>query len=133
MTGASPFASNGERVVFGQRLMQAASDLFLGHMVGVRGRHYFVRQLRDVKVRPMVELFTPANMRGYARNCGRALARDHARSGDPAILAGYIGSGRVFADAVAAFAVAYADQNAHDHAALVEAVRGGRLEAYLEE
>jgi hypothetical protein len=92
-----------------------------------------LRQLRDVKVRPMGELFTPANMRGYAQSWGRALARDHARSGDPAILAGYIGSGRVFADAVAAFAVAYADQNAHDHGAMVEAVRGGRLEAYLED
>ena len=131
--GASPFVSNGERVVFGQRLMQAASDLFLGHMVGVRGRHYYVRQLRDVKVRPMVELFTPANMSGYARNCGSALARGHARSGDPAIIAGYIGSGRAFADAVAEFAVAYTDQNARDHAAMVEAVRGGRLDAYLEE
>ena len=71
--------------------MQAASDVFLGHMVGVRGRHFYVRQLRDVKVRPMVEIFTPANMRGFARNCAWALARAHARSGDPAIISGYIG------------------------------------------
>ncbi len=119
--------------MFGQRLMQAASDVFLGHMVGVRRRHFYVRQLRDVKVRPMVELFTPANMSRYARNCGWALARDHARSGDPAILAGYIGGGRVFAGAIADFAVAYADQNEHDHAAMVEAVREGRLEAHFEE
>ena len=113
--------------------MQAASDVFLGHMVGVRGRHYYVRQLRDVKVRPMVELYTPANMAEYAGHCGRALARAHARSGDPALLTGYIGKGGVLATAIADFAVAYADQNDRDHAALVEAVRAGRLEAYVEE
>jgi uncharacterized protein (DUF2252 family) len=131
--GRSPFASDGERVVFGQRLVQAASDLFLGHMVGVRGRHYYVRQLRDVKIRPMVEIYTPENMRGYARNVGAALARAHARSGDAAVIAGYVGKGGVLATAIADFAVAYADQNERDHAALVEAVREGRLEAYLEE
>ena len=131
--GSSPFASNGERVVFGQRLMQAASDIFLGHMVGVRGRHYYVRQLRDVKVRPMVEIFTPANMLGFARNCAWALAAAHARSGDPAIIAGYIGKGPALAEAIAEFAIAYADQNERDHASLIEAVRQGRLEAYFEE
>jgi uncharacterized protein (DUF2252 family) len=131
--GRSPFASDGERVVFGQRLMQAASDLFLGHMVGKRGLHYYVRQLRDVKVRPMVELYTPANMADYARSCGSALARAHARSGDPAIISGYIGGGRVFSDAMAEFAVAYADQSEEDHASLVEAVRAGRVEAFFEE
>jgi uncharacterized protein (DUF2252 family) len=131
--GANPFGSDGERVVVGQRLMQAASDVFLGHMVGVAGRHYYVRQLRDVKVRPMVEIYTPANMADYARSCGIALARAHARSGDPAILAGYLGKGGAFGDALASFAVAYADQNERDHAALVEAVRVGRVEAQLEE
>ena len=130
---AKPFTSHGLRVVVGQRLMQAASDIFLGHMVGVRGRHFYVRQLRDVKVRPMVEIFTPSNMRGYARNCGWALARAHARSGDPAIIAGYIGGGDAFADAIATFAMAYADQNGLDHARLVEAVRDGRVEAVFED
>jgi uncharacterized protein (DUF2252 family) len=131
--GLSPFSSDGERVVFGQRLMQAASDVFLGHMVGVRERHYYVRQLRDVKIRPMVEIYTPANMADYARSCGIALARAHARSGDPAIVAGYIGKGRVLADSIAAFAVTYADQNQRDHAALVDAVRDGRVEVQFEE
>jgi len=131
--GGTPFASHGERVVVGQRLMQAASDIFLGHMVGVRGRHFYVRQLRDVKVRPMVEVFTPANMRNFARNCAWALARAHARSGDPAVLAGYIGGGGVLADAIATFAVAYAEQNLRDHALLVEAVRDGRVEATFED
>ena len=129
----NPFASHGERVVVGQRLMQAASDLFLGHMVGVRKRQFYVRQLRDVKVRPMVEVFSPANMRGFARNCAWALARAHARSGDPAVMAGYIGRGSVFADAIAAFAVAYAEQNGRDHSRLVEAIRDGTVEATFQD
>ena len=115
--------------VFGQRLMQAASDVFLGHMIGVKERHYYVRQLRDVKVRPMVEIYTPANMADYARSCGIALARAHARSGDPAILAGYIGKGRALADAIATFAVAYADQNEQDFEAFSAAADSGRIEA----
>lgn len=127
-----PFASHGERVVFGQRLMQAASDIFLGHYVGVEGGQYYVRQLRDVKVKPLVEIFSAANMLGFARNCGWALAKAHARSGDPAIIAGYIGKGTVFADAVATFAEAYADQNERDHAGLIEAIREGRIDAYME-
>ncbi len=131
--GRSPFKTDGERVVVGQRLMQAASDLFLGHMVGVRRRHFYVRQLRDVKVRPMVELFTPANMADYARRCGIALARAHARSGDAATISGYIGKGGVFSDAIASFSTAYADQNEQDHAALLAAVREGRVEAVFED
>ena len=131
--GASPFASDGERVVFGQRLMQAASDLFLGHMVGVRGIHYYARQLRDVKVRPMVEAYNPRNMADYARSCGIALARAHARSGDPAVIAGYGGKGAAVSDAIADFAVAYADQNERDHAAFLEAARAGRFEVHMED
>ena len=123
------FASNGERVVLGQRLMQAASDVFLGHLVSPTGQHLYVRQLRDVKVKPMVEIFNPQNMLGFARNTGWALARAHARSGDAAVIAGYIGKGDVLADAIAEFAMAYADQNERDHAALVAAVRAGRIEA----
>ena len=132
-TGQTRDVSHGERVVVGQRVMQAASDVFLGHMVGVRKRHFHVRQLRDVKVRPMVEVFTPGNMRGYARNCGWALARAHARSGDPAIVAGYIGGGSVQAEAIADFSVAYAEQNGRDHARLAEAIRDGTVEAVFQD
>lgn len=127
-----PFASHGERVVFGQRLMQAASDIFLGHYINLEGKQCYVRQLRDVKVKPLVEIFNAANMLGFARNCGWALAKAHARSGDPAVIAGYIGKGSVFADAVAAFAEAYADQNEKDHALLINAIRDGRIDAYTE-
>ena len=81
----------------------------------------------------MVEVFSPANMRGFARNCAWALARAHARSGDPSVIAGYIGRGSVLADAIAAFAVAYAEQNRRDHARLVEAIRDGTVEATLQD
>ena len=131
--GAPAFASHGARVVFGQRLMQAASDVFLGHLVGADGKHFYIRQLRDVKVEPMVEIFTPPNMLGYARDTGWALARAHARSGDAALIAGYIGKGDAFAHAVAAFAMDYAEQNQRDHAALLAAVRAGRIDATMEE
>ena len=126
------YASNGQRVVFGQRLMQAASDVFLGHLVGADGRHFYVRQLRDVKVKPMIEIFSAQNMLGFARSTGWALAGAHARSGDPALIAGYIGKGEAFADAIAEFAVDYAQRNALDHAALIAAVRSGRVEAESE-
>jgi uncharacterized protein (DUF2252 family) len=126
------FASDGERVVFGQRLMQAASDVFLGHMVSPLGQHLYVRQLRDVKVKSMIEIFTPQDMLGFARNTARALARAHARSGDAAVIAGYIGKGNVLADAIAEFALDYAEQNQRDHAALVAAVRSGRIDAEME-
>jgi len=131
--GASPFRTQGERVVFGQRLMQAASDLFLGHFTAESGNHHYVRQLRDVKVRPMVELYTPANMAHYAATCGDALAKAHSRSGDPAVLSGYLGGGRVMARAIADFAIAYADQNEADFARLGDAVRESRMEAQFEQ
>jgi uncharacterized protein (DUF2252 family) len=124
---------NGERVVAGQRLMQAASDFFLGHFVSQADRHYYVRQLRDVKVKPLVEIFNPEHMHGYARNCAWALARAHARSGDPAIIAGYIGKGGVFAEAISQFAAAYSEQNLQDYEQLREAVRDGRIEIVTEE
>lgn len=101
-------------------------------MVGLKGQHFYVRQLRDVKVKPLVEIFTPQNMLGFARSTGHALARAHARSGDPAVIAGYIGKGDAFCEAIAEFGVAYADQNERDHAALVAAVRAGRVEAVTE-
>ncbi len=123
--------TNGARVVIGQRIMQSSSDVFLGHYVGVGepNKHYYVRQLRDVKIRPMVEIFTPANMLNYARNCGWALALAHARSGDAAIIAGYIGKGKKFPRAIGQFASSYHDQNISDHKILIEAIRDGIIEA----
>jgi hypothetical protein len=112
--------------------MQAASDIFLGHYVGDTGRHFYVRQLRDVKVKPPVEIFDPKHMLGFARNCGWALARAHAKSGDPAIIAGYIGKGSVFPNAIAQFADAYMKQNLADHARMGEAIKAGTIEAHAE-
>jgi hypothetical protein len=128
--GLSPFAHHGERVVFGQRLMQAAADNFLGWTTGnIQGRQFYVRQLRDAKIKPLVEIMKPVNLVNYAKACGWALARAHKRSGDAVMLAAYMGSGTTFEDAMTGFADAYADQNERDHAALVAAVRSGRLEA----
>jgi uncharacterized protein (DUF2252 family) len=123
--------SHGERVVTGQRIMQAATDVFLGHYVGEGGKHFYVRQLRDVKVKPMIEIFNHNNMMGFARNCGWALARAHARSGDPAIIAGYIGKGNVLPKAIAEFADAYREQNQLDHGKLLQAIKEGRIDAEI--
>ena len=131
--GASPYANRGQRVVVGQRLMQAASDLFLGWTVGPQGRHFYVRQLRDMKLKPLTELFTPQTMREYAKACGWALARAHARSGAPGLIAGYLGKSEAFDEALADFAVAYADQNERDWEALRKAVRDGRIKVQAEE
>jgi hypothetical protein len=121
--------TNGARVVIGQRIMQSSSDVFLGHYVADTDKHYYVRQLRDVKIRPMVEIFSPANMLNYARNCGWALALAHSRSGDAAIIAGYIGKGKKFPKAIGEFAGKYREQNNQDHKALIDAIRDGIIEA----
>jgi uncharacterized protein (DUF2252 family) len=130
--GASTFANHGQRVVNGYRLMQPASDMFLGWTQGPR-RHYFVRQLRDIKISVRVETFGAAEMRLYATWCGRALALSHARSGGSATLSGYMGKSDAFDRAIAAFSMAYADQNEKDHAALERAVRSGKVKAVFEE
>jgi len=130
--GANPYPNHGERVVVGQQIMQAASDLFLGWTEGDAGRNFYVRQLRDVKVKPAVELMKPVNLRDYARICGWALARAHARSGDAVTLTGYLGKGQAFEDALTEFASDYADQSERDHALLKKAVRAGRVEARSE-
>jgi uncharacterized protein (DUF2252 family) len=129
--GASPFGHAGQRVVVGQRVMQAASDIFLGWTTGAGAgkRHFFLRQLSDAKIKPVVEIMKEANLKGYARLCGMALARAHARSGDAAVLTGYMGKSTAFEDTLADFGVAYADQNERDHAALLNAIRSGRVEA----
>jgi len=130
--GASAHANHGQRVVVGQRLMQSASDMFLGWGVGLNGRHFYVRQLRDMKTSAIIEDFDAADLRAYGRVCGWALARAHARSGDPAKIAGYLGSSEVFDHAMCDFAVAYADQAQRDHRAFVRAVRQGKVNAIVE-
>jgi hypothetical protein len=131
--GKSIYRNHGQRVVNGYRLMQSASDIFLGWTKGKLGRHFYIRQLRDMKVGPMVELFGPGMMSQYAEICAWALARAHARSGAPAQISGYLGRSDAFDKAIAAFSVAYADQSERDHAALKKAVRSGRLEVLTEE
>jgi uncharacterized protein (DUF2252 family) len=126
-----PHKHHGERVVIGQRLMQSASDIFLGWFTGsgAAHRHFYMRQLRDAKVTPLVDTFDPLRMKAYAAATGMALARAHARSGDAAMLSGYMGTGKTFDEALATFGERYADQNERDHAKLLEAVRDGRIEA----
>jgi uncharacterized protein (DUF2252 family) len=131
--GRMPMRHHGERVVFGQRLLQASSDIFLGWMTGrLSGRHFYVRQLRDAKIKPVVEVMRPGNLVAYAGACGWALARAHKRSADAVRITGYLGAGDAFDLAMGRFAAAYADQNERDHAALLAAVRSGRLEARLD-
>jgi uncharacterized protein (DUF2252 family) len=130
--GASPYPNQGQRVVMGQRLMLSASDIFLGWVEGKDGNHFYIRQMRDMKMKALVELFTPSVMNQYAELCGWALAGAHARSGDAAKIAGYLGKKGDFDVALADFSEAYADQNEKDYQALVQAVQKGRLEVYLE-
>jgi len=129
--GKSLHANHGQRVVEGQRLMQAASDVFLGWMVAKNGGHYYVRQLRDMKMSAVIEDWDTRLLRQYARMCAQALARAHARSGDAAVIAGYMGSGGSFDDAIGEFAVEYSDQACNDHRAFVQAIRDKRIEAII--
>lgn len=131
--GKGPFEHNGQRVVMGQRLMQAASDLFLGWTTGRKGRQFYLRQLRDMKAKPMIEIYKPKHLLEYARHCGTALANAHARSGDSAMISGYLGNADNFDEAIADFAVAYADQTERDHERLTDAVRSGQIEAVTDE
>ena len=125
--GKSPYPNHGQRVVNGYRFLQSASDLFLGWTVGPRGRHFYVRQLNDTKVKPMVDEFSQSEMLQYADLCGRTVAKAHARSGQPAEISGYLGKSDGFDQAIADFSIAYADQTERDHKCLVKAVREGRL------
>jgi uncharacterized protein (DUF2252 family) len=131
--GGSRFKSHGRRVVEGQRLMQAASYIFLGWCPAVgfdgRDRDFYLRQLWDWKGSADVEAMNPVAMGIYARMCGWTLARAHARSGDRIALAGYLGASDVFDQAIAEFSELYADQSESDHAALVAAIDSGRLGA----
>ena len=132
--GASVFSNHGQRVVDGYRLMQPASDMFLGWGQGVRNHlDYFVRLLRDIKISIRVETFGTPELDLYATWCGRALALSHARSGTSGLLSGYMGGSDTFDKAIAAFSLAYADQSESDHAALERAVRKGKVKAVFEE
>ncbi|AWI30053.1 DUF2252 domain-containing protein [Streptomyces sp. ICN441] len=125
----SAYRHQGQRVVAGQRLLQAASDIFLGWVSGPGGRHYYWRQLRDMKGSADVATMSPALLRDYAALCGRALARAHARSGERIAIAAYLGSSDGFERAMGDFALAYADRTAEDHKALCAAIGSGAVEA----
>jgi Uncharacterized protein conserved in bacteria (DUF2252) len=129
--GASTFANRGQRVVEGQRLMQAASDILLGWIraTDIDGitRDFYVRQLWDQKGSALVEAMKPKAMQLYAELCGRTLAKAHARSGDAIAIASYLGAGDQFDRALASFAESYADQNERDYHALKDAVASGRI------
>jgi uncharacterized protein (DUF2252 family) len=131
--GASAFANSGQRVVEGQRMMQAASDIFLGWLPAVgldeQQRDFYVRQLWDGKLSVDIEAMGFEQLRNYGRLCGWTLARAHARSGDRIAIAGYLGKSGVFEEALAEFSAAYADQNELDHKALVGAIASGHIEA----
>ncbi|KUN79835.1 DUF2252 domain-containing protein [Streptomyces griseoruber] len=131
--GSGGFRTQGERVVSGQRLMQATSDIFLGweRTTGIDGRRrdFYVRQLRDWKGIAVAESMSPKRMTVFAQVCGATLARAHARSGDRIAIASYLGGGDVFDRALAAFAELYADQNEKDHQALLDAIQAGRVPA----
>jgi hypothetical protein len=113
--------------------MQSASDIFLGWArAEAHGYDFYVRQMRDMKGSVPLEAMTPGDLTDYAEYCGWALARAHAKSGDATQITGYLGKNDVFDEAVAEFAIAYADQTERDHAALVQAVKSGRLHAAVE-
>jgi uncharacterized protein (DUF2252 family) len=125
----SSFDNHGERVVAGQRRLQAASDVMLGWTKGRGGRHVYVRQLHDQKGSAVIEAMTPRDLQTWAVLCGWALARGHARSGDPASVAAYLGDDETVDHAIGDFAVAYADQTERDYAEFGAAIKAGRLEA----
>ncbi|MBX9790997.1 MAG: DUF2252 domain-containing protein [Pirellulales bacterium] len=125
----SQYENEGQRVVVGQRLLQSASDIFLGWLRSADGHDYYVRQLRDMKFTPPVEDFSASQLGHYAEACGWALARAHARTGDAAMISGYLGRGERFDEVLGAFACGYADQIERDHAALTAAEQSGLISA----
>ncbi|MCA3288720.1 MAG: DUF2252 domain-containing protein [Roseomonas sp.] len=125
--GASAYPHHGQRVVMGQRLMQPTSDIFLGWVTGANGVHFYVRQLRDAKIKPLIETFDEEMLDLFAKSCGTVLARAHAKAGGVSQISGYLGSGEDFDEAMGRFGIAYADQAERDHAALKAAVRQGKV------
>ena len=131
--GKSLYGHAGQRVVQGQRLMQSSSDIFLGWVTGLEGRQVYVRQLRDAKIKPLVETFNRSMLAIYAELCGWALARAHGRASHPWLVTGYLGASDAFDEAMGDFAIAYADQAERDHAALKAAVSAGKIQVHIEE
>jgi len=127
LTQPSRHDNHGERVVSGKRLIQSATDIFVGRG-SLHGRDYYVRQFRDMKIIPTTELIAP-RLTEFATACGEALARAHARSGDSVAISGYIGKGQKFTTAVSRFARLYANQNERDHAQFVGAIAAGSVES----
>jgi uncharacterized protein (DUF2252 family) len=125
--GKSEYQQHGERVVVGQRLTQSSSDVFLGWMRGPKGKDFYVRQLRDMKVSFSVQDITPTRLKRYATYCGQALARSHAKSGNAALISGYLGKSDVFDKAVSMFAMEYAEQNKRDYEELARAAKTGKI------
>jgi uncharacterized protein (DUF2252 family) len=123
----SSYKHQGERVVVGQELMQSASDIFLGWMAGPAGRFFYWRQLRDMKASVEVETVVPTGLATYGELCGWALARAHARGGDPVEIAAYLGASESFDRAIATFAEAYANQNERDYQSFLAAIKSGRI------
>jgi uncharacterized protein (DUF2252 family) len=127
--GQSEYDHHGKRVVVGQRVMQSASDMFLGWVTGFDGTHYYIRQLRDMKFSVPLEMMKPDTLQRYAQICVWVLARAHAKGGDAAMVSGYLGKKDTFDDALSQFAIDYADQTEKDHAKLAKAVKAGRVQA----
>ena len=125
--GKSIYEKHGERVVVGQRLTQSSSDVFLGWIRGPKGRDFYVRQLRDMKVSMSVQGVPAARLRRYAVYCGQALAKSHAKSGNAALISGYLGKSDAFDEAVSNFGMEYAEQNKRDYEALVNAAKQGKI------
>jgi uncharacterized protein (DUF2252 family) len=125
--GKSKFANQGQRVVEGQKLMQSASDIFLGWTHDDSGQQFYVRQLRDAKVKPILEDMGHNTFLTYARSCGWALARAHARTGDPAVISGYMGKDDTMDEAIAEFSLAYMKQNEQDFLLMQDALKGGSI------
>lgn len=130
--GKSRYPHHGQRVVVGQRLMQPASDLFLGWVTGTHSRHYYVRQLRDAKIKPLVETMNHERLDLYAKRCGWVLARAHSKAADTSVIGGYLGNSDEFDEAIGTFSIHYADQVERDHAALKAAVRKRKINVYRE-
>jgi uncharacterized protein (DUF2252 family) len=130
--GKSVFANHGRRVVNGHHMMQSASDIFLGWSTGTTVKNFYVRQLRDMKIKPIVENFSSTDMITFAEWCGWTLARAHSRDGEPAVIGGYLGKSEVFDEAIAAFAIAYANQAERDYEFVRKAASKGKLEVVVE-
>jgi len=130
--GKSQYEKHGQRVVVGQRITQSSSDIFLGWARGPEGKDLYVRQLRDMKVSFSFDEINPSRLENYAKYCGQALARSHAKSGNAAMISGYLGKSDAFDEAVSCFAMEYAKQNKKDYDTLLDAVRGGEIKAISE-